>query len=137
MAAELAERENAPTIEIVHLDAAEDKIERDRVFDIVTTQPKQSQAALFALIQLADQQDGTILTGQIYEVYKKLCPQFGLKPLTQRRIGDIIAEMDMLGIITAKVISKGRYGRTREISLAIPQDTQGKITTLLKETLFV
>ena len=37
--------------------------------------------------------------------------------LTQRRISDIISEFDMLGVINAKVISKGRYGRTREIRI--------------------
>ncbi len=58
-----------------------------------------------------------------------------MKPLTQRRISDIIAELDMLGIINAKVISKGRYGRTREISLAIPPSTVPNIKSILKEGL--
>jgi Cdc6-like AAA superfamily ATPase len=40
----------------------------------------------------------------------------------------------MLGIINAKVISKGRYGRTREISIAMPAQIEGKIReTLAKE----
>jgi len=62
-----------------------------------------------------------------------VCSKTGLKPLTQRRVSDIIAELDMFGIINAKVISKGRYGRTREISLAIPQSTVPKLNDLLKE----
>ena len=68
-------------------------------------------------------------------MYKDLCFNVGLKPLTQRRLRDIIAELDMLGIINAKVISKGRYGRTREISLAIPKSTIPKINEILKEGL--
>jgi len=52
-----------------------------------------------------------------------LCIKCGLKPLTQRRLSDLIAELDMLGIINAKVISKGRYGRTKEIGLAMPQSS--------------
>jgi cell division control protein 6 len=55
--------------------------------------------------------------------------------LTQRRISDIIAELDMLGMINAKVISKGRYGRTREICLAIPRSTIPKIESILKDSL--
>ena len=35
----------------------------------------------------------------------------------------------MLGIITARVISKGRYGRTREIKLSTDAD---EITRILK-----
>src|SRR3989339_712407 len=62
-------------------------------------------------------------------------PRVKLKPLTQRRVSEIIAELDMLGIINAKVISKGRYGRTKEIRMAIPQSTVPTIRHTLKEGL--
>jgi cell division control protein 6 len=39
--------------------------------------------------------------------------------LTQRRVTDLISELDMLGIINARLKSFGRGGRTREISLAV------------------
>ena len=42
--------------------------------------------------------------------------------LTQRRVTDLISELDMLGIVNAVVVSKGRYGRTKEISLSVPLD---------------
>jgi cell division control protein 6 len=42
--------------------------------------------------------------------------------LTQRRVTDLISELDMLGIVNAVVVSKGRYGRTKEISLSVPTD---------------
>ena len=58
-----------------------------------------------------------------------------MRPLTQRRVSDIIGEFDMLGIITAKIVSKGRYGRTREISTAIPTSTEAKIRQILEEAL--
>jgi len=41
----------------------------------------------------------------------------------------------MLGIINAKVISKGRYGRTREICMAISSSHVGDIINMLKEGL--
>jgi len=37
-------------------------------------------------------------------------------------VSDLISELDMLGIINSIVISKGRYGRTREIRLEMPVD---------------
>ena len=55
--------------------------------------------------------------------------------LTQRRISDIIAEFDMLGLINAKVVSKGRYGRTREIKLAIPSQLIGKSKEIIHNCL--
>lgn len=135
VAGEVAEREFSKEVSIKHIDEAEDKIEHDRVLDIITTQPKQSQAALYAILTTSMKNNDLILTGQIYDLYKQICNKTGLKTLTQRRVGDIIAELDMLGIINAKVTSKGRYGRTREITLATPDSTNIKIKQILEEGL--
>ena len=134
VAGELAERKGENFVGIKHLDDAEEKIERDRIVDIVTTQPKQFQISLLSILSLIDDKK-SLFTGDIYDIYKQNCKTCGLKPLTQRRVSDIVAELDMLGIINAKVISKGRYGRTREISLAIPQSTLPKIKDLLVDSL--
>jgi len=136
VSAELAERKNLSKINLSCIDEAEEKIERDRVHDIVTTQPKQSQVTLLAIFA-TDRVVGNkaIFTGDIYELYKELCSKSKIRPLTQRRISDIIAELDMLGIINAKVISKGRYGRTRKISLGIPSSVVPRLEKLLKEAL--
>ncbi|TKJ17404.1 cell division control protein Cdc6 [Candidatus Woesearchaeota archaeon B3_Woes] len=135
VAGEVAEREGSKSVNIKHIDEAEEKIEKDRVFDIITTQPKQSQATLYSMLLINSKNNEVILTGQIYDTYKNLCSQINLKPLTQRRIGDLIAEMDMMGIINARVISKGRYGRTREITLSTPETTNKKIKQILEEGL--
>jgi len=44
-------------------------------------------------------------------------------------------ELDMLGIINAKVISKGRFGRMREIHLSIPISIESKVKKLVEEDL--
>ncbi len=134
VAGELAERKNDQTVSIAHLDEAEDKIERDRVIDIIKTQPKQFQVLLYAVVKLSMADQSYILTGEVYELYKSICYESDLRPLTQRRISDVISELDMLGIINAKVISKGRFGRTREIALAIPMSTRPKIKKILEES---
>jgi cell division control protein 6 len=118
-----------------NIDEAEEKIDRDRILETVKTQPKQFQATLYSIFSTCASGKGSILTGEVYDYYKNLCDKIGLRPLTQRRVSDVIAELDMLGIINAKVISKGRYGRTREISLAIPSSTQPKILEILKQDL--
>jgi Cdc6-like AAA superfamily ATPase len=43
----------------------------------------------------------------------------------------------MLGIINAKVISKGRYGRTREINLGVSKGVRDKIGGILKSSLLI
>lgn len=134
VAGELAEREQAQKVELKHIDKAEDKIEKDRVIDTVKNQPKQYQAVLFSIFQLK-KTTSMLFTGEVYDYYQKICTQTGLRPLTQRRIADIIAEFDLLGVINAKVISKGRYGRTREITLSNTIQIHDQIEKILEEEL--
>ena len=35
--------------------------------------------------------------------------------LTQRRLGTLVNELDSMGLVNAKVVSMGRYGRTKKI----------------------
>lgn len=134
IAGELAERNGSTKVEISHLDEAEKKIESDKVINAATNQPKQFQSVLYAILLLAPQKKN-FFTGEIYDVYKNVCRQTKLNTLTQRRVSDIIAEMDMLGIINAKIISKGRYGRTRDISLSVDENLVLKLKSVLEKSL--
>lgn len=137
VASELAERDNSPKVQIKYLDEAEAKIEKDRVLEIIMMQPKQYQAIVYSIIQTCEKQKAQIFTGEVYEVYQELCRHVSLRPLTQRRVSDVIGELDMLGIIQAKVISKGRYGRTREILLATNEKINEKMKQALEEGLAI
>lgn len=134
VAAEVAEREGSPNVGIKHIDVAERKIEKDKVMDIVKSQPKQFQATLYSILSVT-KNDNMFFTGDVYESYKKVCSLCGLRPLTQRRISDIIVEFDTLGIINAQVMSKGRYGRTRKISLSVPANVSPRLQKILEESL--
>jgi len=131
VAGEIAERNNEQNVMLKHVDLAEEKIERECIIDIVKTQPKQFQLVLHAVMLLAEDQKNSLFTGEVYDLYKQFCTKTRLRPLTQRRVSDVIAELDMLGIINAKVVSKGRYGRTREISLATPPSINQNIKEIL------
>jgi cell division control protein 6 len=135
VAGELAERECSSKVLMKHLDSAQEKIDKDKIQELVSLQPKQHQAVLYAAILVNEKRKEQIYTGEICETYNSICSQAGLRPLTQRRVSDIIAEFDMLGILSAKVISKGRYGRTREISVSIPSGSQEKVKKILQEGL--
>jgi cell division control protein 6 len=58
-------------------------------------------------------------TGEIYDVYNELCGEMGSGLLTQRRLGTLVNELDSMGLVNAKVVSMGRYGRTKKIRLEI------------------
>jgi cell division control protein 6 len=77
---------------------------------------------------------GSLITGEVFSHYLELAKAVHYAPLTQRRVGDFLSELDALGIITARVISKGRYGRTRSIEIAISSTELAGI--LQKDELF-
>ncbi len=129
-AGELAERSQSETIVEENVRQAQDKIELDRVVEVVRTLPTQSKLVLFAIILLEKNGVHSINTGEVFNIYKRLCEEIGADVLTQRRVTDLISELDMLGIVNAVVVSKGRYGRTKEINLSVPmEDTQAVLVS--------
>lgn len=134
VAGELAERNSQTSILVENIDQAEDKIEKDRFVDIIKNQPQQFQCTLYSIFQLS-QNTKKFYTGEVYDYYKEVCKNINLRPLTQRRVSDIIGELDMLGIINGKTISNGRFGRTREISISLPSNIKPKIKKILEEDL--
>jgi len=136
VAGEVAERQGLSKLDLECLEKAETKIEKDRVIDSIEFQPKQFHSVLYSIFHINENENRNLIhTGEVYDVYKDLCNKINLRPLTQRRVSDIIGELDMLGIINAKTISKGRYGRTRDISLSVPDSLKVKIDEILKSKL--
>jgi archaeal cell division control protein 6 len=136
IAGELAERDNSKKICIKYIDEANEKIEKDKILDVIKTEPKQFQLVLSSIIQLTEKNPQYhLFTGEVYNFYRDLCLKNRLEILTQRRVSDIIQEFDMLGIITVNVISKGRGGRMREIKLAISKEITEKAKDIIQESL--
>lgn len=132
---EIAERENKRKVTLEHVDKAEQKIEHDTIIQTIKAQPKQSQAILYSMLLLDQTHSKAFVTGDVYDVYKNLCDRIGLRPLTQRRVSDMIAEFDVLGVITARVVSKGRYGRTRDITIGLNHRLKKELLKLLAKEL--
>ncbi|OPY20228.1 MAG: ORC1-type DNA replication protein [Methanomethylovorans sp. PtaU1.Bin073] len=127
VAGELAEREKKPCVQEEHVRRAQDKIEVDRVIEVVKTLPTQSKLALCAIINLRNNGYKNVTTGEVYNVYRQLCITVDMDILTQRRVTDLMSELDMLGIVNALVVSKGRYGRTKEIVLSVPVSSTQRV----------
>ncbi len=126
-AGELAERKGDEKVTQGHVRDAQKVIERDTITETVKTLPMQSKAVLFAVYVLANKGQQNIFTGECYNVYSDIAKSLSLDTLTQRRVSDLISELDMLGLINTTVISKGRYGRTKKIKLAVSKKQIGVI----------
>lgn len=122
VAAETAERSKDDRISEAHVITAKNKIELDCVSEAMKTLPTQSKLVLLGILANGEQGNARLTTGELYETYKELCKLTGIAVLTQRRITDLISELDMLGLIHARVKSFGRGGRTKEIESSIPLD---------------
>ncbi|WXG45738.1 MAG: ORC1-type DNA replication protein [Candidatus Atabeyarchaeum deiterrae] len=122
VAGDLCERAGERKVSEKHVRSAQGRIEYDTVTETLRTLPLQSKLVLYTTYLLEKQGEEEVVTGSVFEVYSELCGKLGLDMLTQRRVGDLVNELDMLGIINAKVESKGRYGRTKKIKLLVPQN---------------
>lgn len=134
-AGELCERERGTKVLLSHLDTAESAVENDQMVSFVKVQPQQHSATLYAVINACGSRKQPVFTGEIYDQYQEICKKTSMRPLTQRRVSDILNEFDMVGIIQSKVISKGRYGRTREITITMPASTLTTVHTIITEAL--
>ena len=47
--------------------------------------------------------------------------KIGVEALTPRRISSLLNELDTLGLIMARNVSKGRGGRSKQVNSAIPK----------------
>ena len=135
ISAELAERDEREIVTVNYVTKAQDVMEKDQVRSIISTLPIHYKATLAsAILNQGKRENGNQTTGEVYSTYTQICKRFNLTDLTQRRIGYIINELDMQGLINAKIVSLGRQGRTRFISVAI-DETQVK--ELFKEDSFL
>ena len=117
---EKAEQEGSETVEQQHVRIAQAQIESDQVTPVIRTLPTQQKLVLASI--LLNEKNGlkNIQTGEVYHIYKQACDIVQHQFLTARRISGIISNLDMLGLITAKTVSRGRYGRSKEINSCIP-----------------
>jgi len=102
------------------VDIAEDRLEVDKSAELINALATQQRIILQACYSLFKKGTAKISTGQAYEVYKTICKSKKIRPLAQRRFCDMISFLDLYGLIDARVVSMGRYGKTREIMSSLP-----------------
>ena len=122
ISAETAERSGHSTVTIAHVKSAKTKIELDTMSETVKSLPQQSKTVLMSIIYNTKKDKRTMTTGEVFSTYEELCKVLNISAKTLRRVTDLISELDMLGIVHARVKSFGRQGRTKEIELSMPEE---------------
>ena len=118
VAAEIAEIEKDLKVNEKHIRLAQDKIEKDTNYEIIKNSTIHTK---LVLLSIAQSKIGN--TGDVYSIYSTLCKNMNNEILTQRRITQIISELDQLGLISTNIINQGRYGRSQKMHLSVPLNT--------------
>jgi cell division control protein 6 len=119
---ELAEREEGNRVTEKHVKMAQEKIETDSMIECVSTLPTQSKVVLYAMLLLEHIGKKIFTSGEVLQVYREVAGTLDVDVLTNRRITDLVSELSMLGVINTRVVSKGRYGRTKEMWFDMTSD---------------
>ena len=115
-------------ISLLLVDEAAAELDQDRYLTLLRSAPLQLQAAMAAVIEAMQKiKAGSIGTGETYDAYKAFCQRARLRPLTGRAFGDLISELDIYSLLRSRILSRGRYGRTREIVLDLSQELIDKL----------
>jgi len=123
---EKAEKESAEFVEKRHVRAAQAQIECDQITPVIRTLPTQQKIVLAAV--MINEYNGlkNIQTGEVFYIYKQACARVSQSLLSARRVSGLISNLDMLGLITANTVSKGRYGRSKQINSCLPDSLDVK-----------
>lgn len=130
VSAELAERDASVKVTKEHVEKAIQKSQSDRVLSFVKMLPDHQKLVLRGLMEI---DRPMAYTREVYEKYVEVASSLGLKGLTMRRVLDILGEFESAGIIDTKVISRGRYGRTKIVELQTVGNIKEQVEKFLVE----
>ena len=116
-----AEQRAQKTVDRRHVRLAQSQLEYDQVTPVLKTLPLHQKLLVLAIKLNEDNGLRNISTGETYRTYTEACMKISVEPLTPRRISSLLNELDTLGIIIARNVSKGRGGRSKQVNSAIPK----------------
>jgi len=117
VAGEIAERQQSDKVTKEHVREASQKIEENKEETSLKSFPLHEKLVILAIMKATGSS-----TGEIYSSYKALCKIVGRDALTQRRITQMLSEIELSGIISGRLVHQGIHGRTKKFKLTISSD---------------
>ncbi len=128
-AGEMAEYNKSELVTDKEVELARKKVDIDLMQEAIASLPEHHQLVLYASAILSSSGgqysrlgedpkfEGFLFSGEVYDQYSKLCAEFNKKPRTTRWFREYLNDLEMLGLITSKVSSKGIRGHATLIRL--------------------
>ena len=118
VAGEIAEREQKTSINENHIRLARNKIEENKEVTALQSFPLHEKLLIIAVMKTSE-----LTTGAIYTAYKGICKTVRQPDLTQRRVTQMLSEIELSGIISGRIIHQGIHGNTKKYKLTITRET--------------
>ena len=130
-----AEQRSQNRVDTKHVRLAQSQLEYDQVTPVIKTLPLHQKLVLFSICLNEENGLRNISTGEVYRTYTEACSKIGTEPLTTRRVSSLLNELDTMGLIMARNVSKGRGGRSKQVNSAIPKAIDAIVLMSESETL--
>jgi len=130
VAAKTAELKQDKSITDEHIRLASQRVEIDK-----ESQQLNAFSLHEKLLVITIMKSPNISTGDVYSGYKSLCKITHQNTLTQRRITQMLNEIELSGLITGKMIHQGIHGNTKKFNLTVMPDLVKN--TLKSDEIFV
>ena len=126
VAAEIAGK-RGEKISKMHVDAAVARLQRDRISTTLSSASYHLKLVAAALARISYlTQEVWHSTSTVYNQYRRML-QGGIKPLTYRRIAELLTELENMGLILSHTSSNGRHGYGTQYKLVVPPEAIGKV----------
>jgi cell division control protein 6 len=127
VAAEIAGKRGGENISKMYVDAALAQLQRDRVSTTLSSASFHLKLAATALARISFlTQDAWHSTSTVYNQYCRILNK-DTKPLTYRRIAELLTELENMGLVISHTSSKGRHGYGTQYKLVVPPEAIGKV----------
>ena len=130
-----AEQRSQNRVDTKHVRLAQSQLEYDQVTPVIKTLPVHQKLVLFSICLNEENGLRNISTGEVDSPYAEACSKIGTEPLTTRRVSSLLNELDTMGLIMARNVSKGRGGRSKQVNSAIPKAIDAIVLMSESETL--
>jgi cell division control protein 6 len=129
VAAEIAgKRGGGEKISKMHIDAAVARLQRDRVSTTLSSASFHLKLVATALARISYlTKEVWHSTSTVYNQYRLILKEGTTKPLTYRRIAELLTELENMGLVISHTSSKGRLGYGTQYKLVVPPEAIGKV----------
>ena len=127
----IAKNSNKVTLDLV--DEADKTLEKDTIFNMVTTLTKHQKMLYLAMIKSnKNELDG----GKVYKMYTEVCEKQNVAPLSVRSIRTFLVNLSELGLIRSEVTwLRNLRKKSRTITLEMDTATRKKLRKVIRDSI--